>query len=226
MIRLPIGRQALPDQIAHQHHQAAAPFDREICPPNGSPLQGHRASQSIEPGRSALDGPRAVSTEPPLQRFQAYALSRIEVRALCRQQDERDVGRDVEVCPRDASPPDRRAARRARPARSAWRFRPDGGSSPWYCSVAGRAPRPCRPSGRSRRRCRPRRFAGLSGALGARAPLGPAPVILFFWPMRASSANQTYYVVFWVIRPVFARDFLQARGETFLKSSIAPAACA
>src|SRR3954463_338191 len=49
-------------------------------------------------------------------------------------------------------------------------------------------------------------------------------VILFFWPILASSPNQTS------IRsrfdPLVARDRIQALGERFLKASTAPAAWA
>jgi hypothetical protein len=45
-------------------------------------------------------------------------------------------------------------------------------------------------------------------------------VILFFWPMRASSANQIS--MFAGIDALLLRDGLQTGGKTFLKSSIAP----
>jgi len=54
---------------------------------------------------------------------------------------------------------------------------------------------------------------------------------LFFWPTRAlivSLSNDVGEPHFYDVRidAFFTPDLFQARGETFLKSSIAPAACA
>ena len=59
----------------------------------------------------------------------SYVLLRVQFRAFRRQRDQGDVGETMSP-PTDASGPDRRAARRACPARSGWRFRPGAGSSP------------------------------------------------------------------------------------------------
>ena len=113
---------------------------------------------------------------------------------FCRQWDERDVGRNDQAARRDASRPDQRAARRARPARSGWRFRP--GACSWLrchteASKTGIRPlaNPCRADWR--RIYKRRRFADLWERSDAFHRLAQRRVILFFWPMRASSANQT-----------------------------------
>jgi hypothetical protein len=58
--------------------------------------------------------------------------------------------------------------------------------------------------------------------LGREPRLAQRLAILFFWPIRASSANQTSIAP--GINALLAPDLFQARGKAFLKSSIAPSA--
>jgi hypothetical protein len=60
------------------------------------------------------------------------------------------------------------------------------------------------------------------GALGRVPRLAQRRVFLFFWPTRASSWNQISILS--LSTP--ARDLFQTRRGAFLKSSIAPSACA
>jgi len=69
MTRLPIGRQALPDQPAHKHPQSPASLDRQILPSQRPRVPAHLASPSSGPGTEEPGDPRAASTEPLLQRF-------------------------------------------------------------------------------------------------------------------------------------------------------------
>jgi len=113
---------------------------------------------------------------------------------------------------------DRRGARRVRLAPPRWRFRPSAGSSPRYCRREGQALRPCPPWDRWRRRCRSKRCAGRLGR-GSCAALGPARVVLFFCPMRASSANQ---ISIEAGSTPFSRAISSRRaGKFFLNFSIA-----
>ena len=76
------------------------------------------------------------------------------------------------------------------------------------------------PRGRWRRRYRSRRCADRAAPTGRVPRLAQRRVILFFWPIRASSANQTSIGAGG--DALLARDLLQAGGEAFLKCSIAP----
>ena len=62
------------------------------------------------------------------------------------------------------------------------------------------------------------------GAVGRVPRLAQRRVILFFWPTRASSAKPDFYGG--GLDAFFMPDRRQALRETFLKSSIAPAAWA
>ena len=62
-------------------------------------------------------------------------------------------------------------------------------SSP-CCTRAGPGRRPCPPWGRSRRRCRSTRCAGPAARRAGCRACAQRRVILFFWPIRASSPNQ------------------------------------
>jgi len=98
------------------------------------------------------------------------------------------------------------------------------GSSLRYCRPAGSGLRPCPASGIPHRRYRWRRSAGHAVRLGGCRAFAQRRVILFFWPMRASSANQISIVS--QSSALGVRDFLQAHGKAFLKSSIALCVCA
>ena len=78
-------------------------------------------------------------------------------------------------------------------------------------------------AGRPLRRCRWRQVRWSRGAMGRVPRLAQRRVILFFWPMRASSANQISIVSQSI---AFARAIVSRRAGAFLKSSIAPVACA
>ena len=49
-------------------------------------------------------------------------------------------------------------------------------------------------------------------------------VILIFWPIPSLVLEPNFYLA--DVDRLFARDFIQARWELFLKSSMAPSACA
>ena len=124
----------------------------------------------------------------------------------------------------DAIRPDRRGGRRGLLVRSPWRFPRGAGSSLRYCRRAGSEPRRCPVSGRWRQRYRSMRFADPAECSGKCRAWPTSRVILFFWPIRASSLEPNFYLT--DVDRFFARDFIQARWELFLKSSIAPSACA
>ena len=75
-------------------------------------------------------------------------------------------------------------------------------------------------AGRWRRRCRSRRCADRAAREGRVPRLAQRRVILFFWPIRASSANQTSMSS--TATPLSRAICCQAGGEVFLKASIAP----
>ena len=112
------------------------------------------------------------------------ALGTLVATASARSRAARSAGR------RYASPPDRREEPHVLLAPSPIRSLQGAGSSRRYCSGAERGPLPCRASDRSRRRYRPTRCADLWGRLDGAPRLAQRRVILFFWLMRASSANQ------------------------------------
>ena len=124
----------------------------------------------------------------------------------------------------DAIRPDRRGGRRGLLVRSPWRFPRGAGSSLRYCRRAGSEPRRCPVSGRWRQRYRSMRFADPAECSGKCRAWPTSRVILFFWPIRASSLEPNFYLA--DVDRFFACDFIQARWELFLKSSIAPSACA
>ena len=76
-------------------------------------------------------------------------------------------------------------------------------------------PRPCPPSGRDgTENIGVEAGALICGSAGAGATLvAQRRVILFFWPMRASSWNRNLYA--FDAEPRFVRDFIQARGKFF-----------
>ena len=64
----------------------------------------------------------------------------------------------------------------------------------------------------------------ISGSAGARSAQGPTPGDLVLLADARLVGEPDLYAI--GVDAGFAPDLLQARGETFLKSSIAPAACA
>lgn len=64
----------------------------------------------------------------------------------------------------------------------------------------------------------------IAGSTGAGATLCPSAGDLVLLADTSLICEPYFYFV--AIDPLLARDCLQARGEVFLKSSIAPAACA
>jgi hypothetical protein len=152
-----------------------------------------------------------------------YVFLRIQFGALCGQQDQRDVGRDVEAAgemPTGLIDEQRGVG--------AWRdLRGDFGQMQVHrLGVA---------AGHDERRAlavlradRPE-DVGRGGSLvfrGARprAPFGPSPGDLVLLADAGLVGEPDLYAI--GVDAGFAPDLLQARGETFLKSSIAPAACA
>ena len=69
--------------------------------------------------------------------------------------------------------------------------------------------------GRSRRRCRSTRCADLLARLGRDPRLAQRRVILFFWPMRASSGEPDFYVA--RHRRLFRARFRAKRAGSFFK---------
>jgi len=113
----------------------------------------------------------------------------------------------------DAIRPDRRGGRRGLLVRSPWRFPRGAGSSLRYCRRAGSEPRRCPVSGRWRQRYRSMRFADPAECSGKCRAWPTSRVILFFWPIRASSLEPNFYLT--DVDRFFARDFIQARWELF-----------
>ena len=64
----------------------------------------------------------------------------------------------------------------------------------------------------------------ITGSAGAAATLCPSAGDLVLLADTRLICEPDLYLV--AIEPFFARDFVQTRGEVFLKSSIAPSACA
>jgi len=64
----------------------------------------------------------------------------------------------------------------------------------------------------------------VTGRAGAGATLGPSPCDLVFLADARLVRKPDFYLV--AVDRLLTRDGIQARGEVFLKSSIAPAACA
>ena len=142
---------------------------------------------------------------------------------LAGKRDQRDVGRDDQACPRDASPPDRREARRAR--------RRDLGGDFGEMEVH----RLCIASWHDERRALAvlgtdrAEDIGRGGSLvfrgaRARAALGPAAGDLVLLADARLVGKPDFYGA--GIDAFFTPDLRQALRETFLKSSMAPAACA
>ena len=123
-----------------------------------------------------------------------------------------------------ASGPDRPRVRRVRRARR-WRRSPPGvGSSPRCCRSAGSGLHPYPLSGRRHPRCRWKRCAGRGAHLGACRASPSAAGDLVLLADTSLICEPDFYRV--DADRLLTRDCVQARGEAFFKSSIAPAACA
>jgi len=80
----------------------------------------------------------------------------------------------------------------------------------------------CLALGRPRRRCRWKRCAGHGARLGGCRASAQRRVILFFWPIRASSVNQISILS---LSTSFSRAIASRRvAQFFLKSSTTPSA--
>jgi hypothetical protein len=127
------------------------------------------------------------------------------------------------ACRRDAIQLDRRGLRRERPGRFAWRSRRGAGSSPRVAS------RHDERRALSLFRADRAETVGRSGSLidwSARARAAPGPTagdLVLLADPRLIGEPKLYRVG---IDAPLAPNFFQARGEAFLKSSIAPSACA
>ena len=161
--------------------------------------------------------------EPVVAHVLPDVFNGIEFRAFRRQGENGDVGGNSNLA--DRCHPAWSTRRTAwAPGAIALAISASAGSSLRYCRRAGSEPRRCPVSGRWRQRYRSMRFADPAECSGKCRAWPTSRVILFFWPIRASSLEPNFYLA--DVDRFFARDFIQARWELFLKSSIAPSACA
>jgi hypothetical protein len=157
--------------------------------------------------------------EPIIAKELPYVLPRIEFGTFRRQSDDGDVWGDDEVR-RDMSASlideeHRMGARRDAPGEL-------GEMQVHRVGVAGRQDQSCRfPILRADSAENVDRGGALTLGSACVPRLAQRRVILFFWPMRLIGEPDFYFGAIYAPLP---RNFFQARGEAFLKSSMVPSA--
>ena len=154
------------------------------------------AASEFVPGQAAVIEDIVVAEEDAVgQPVVAHELpdgfDRVEFGTLGREGDEREIAGDVELAGRMPTRPIEKQDGVA-PGRNVLGDFIEMQLHRLGVALRQQSGRPrCLLSGRSPRRCRSRRCAGQLGAAEGRVPrFAQRLVILFFWPTRASSANQ------------------------------------